>query len=285
VNPALTGVALAVVVGAVVAGSARDARTAVFGLVIAMLGSPFLADPTAAPLGLTARLVGAVLAGYLLWIAARGHGVRTAGSLVGWPTDSFLAVAAAVVGYGSNGLGAQAAGPPAAAAAGFALAALAILPVATGRDILRVGIGLCSCSLVPCWSGSAGRHARPARAGLDRRAVATLGVPAMRAPAPSGANCPATSSYACDGGSVESTVSHGSGLRSASSDRRFARSAAWLSATARGREVLPDVKTSTAVEPASPCTVRPASSAARSASARWAWPRPRTCGCSSSLAR
>ena len=142
-NPALAGVALAVVVGAVVAGSARDARTAIFGLVIAMLGSPFLADPTAAPLGLTARLVGAVLAGYLLWIAARGHGVRTAGSLVGWPTDAFLALAAAVVGYGSNGLGAPAAGPPAAAAAGFALAALAILPVATGRDILRVGIGLC----------------------------------------------------------------------------------------------------------------------------------------------
>ena len=48
-----------------------------------------------------------------------------------------------MVGYGSNGLGAPAAGPPAAAAAGFALAALAILPVATGRDILRVGIGLC----------------------------------------------------------------------------------------------------------------------------------------------
>ena len=142
-NPALAGVALAVVVGAVVAGSARDARTAIFGLVIAMLGSPFLADPTAAPLGLTARLVGAVLAGYLLWIAARGHQVRTAGSLVGWPTDAFLALAAAVVGYGSNGLGAPAAGPPAAAAAGFALAALAILPVATGRDILRVGIGLC----------------------------------------------------------------------------------------------------------------------------------------------
>jgi hypothetical protein len=142
VNPALAGVALAVVVGAVVAGSARNARTAIFGLVVTMVGVPLLADPPAAPLGLAARLVAAVLAGYLLWIAARGHHVRTAGSLVGWPTDAFVAAAAAVVGYGSHGLGAPAAGPALAAAAGFALAALAVLPVVTGRDILRVGLGL-----------------------------------------------------------------------------------------------------------------------------------------------
>jgi len=142
VNPALAGVALAVVVGAVVAGSARNARTAIFGLVVTMVGAPLLADPTAAPLGLAARLVGAVLAGYLLWIAARGHNVRTTGSRVGWPTEAFLAGAAAVVGYGSHGLGAPALGPAAAAAAGFALAALAVLPVVTGRDILRVGLGL-----------------------------------------------------------------------------------------------------------------------------------------------
>ena len=51
--------------------------------------------------------------------------------------------AAAVVGYGSQGLGAPAGGPAVAAAAGFALAALAVLPVVTGRDILRVGLGLC----------------------------------------------------------------------------------------------------------------------------------------------
>ncbi|MFL5668021.1 MAG: hypothetical protein ACJ77U_01410 [Chloroflexota bacterium] len=141
-NPALAGVALAVVVGAVVAGSARNARTAIFGLVVVMVGVPILADPLPDPLALAARLVAAVLAGYLLWVAARGHRVRTGGSLVGWPTDIFLAMGAAVVGYGSQGLGAPAAGPELAAAAGFALAALAVLPVVNGRDILRVGIGL-----------------------------------------------------------------------------------------------------------------------------------------------
>jgi hypothetical protein len=142
VNPALAGVALAVVIGAVVAVSARNARTAIFGLVVTMVGAPLLADPAATPIGLAARLVGAVLAGYLLWIAARGHNVRTAGSRVGWPTEVFLAVAAAAVGYGSHGLGAPAGGPPLAAAAGVALAALAVLPVVTGHDILRVGVGL-----------------------------------------------------------------------------------------------------------------------------------------------
>ena len=53
-----------------------------------------------------------------------------------WPSR------AAIVGYGSHGLGAPAAGPALAAAAGFALAALAVLPVVTGRDILRIGLGL-----------------------------------------------------------------------------------------------------------------------------------------------
>lgn len=142
-NPALAGVALAVVIGAVIAGSARSARTAVLGLVVTMIGVPFIADPVAAPLALAARLVGAVLAGYLLWVAARGAFTRTGGSRVGWPTDAFLAVAAAIVGYGSHGLGAPAGGPDLASGAGFALAALAVLPVVYGRDVLRIGIGLC----------------------------------------------------------------------------------------------------------------------------------------------
>jgi membrane protease YdiL (CAAX protease family) len=65
VNPALAGVAIVVIVGAIVAGSARNARTAILGLVVALVAAPLLADPPAAPLGLAARLVAAVLAGYL----------------------------------------------------------------------------------------------------------------------------------------------------------------------------------------------------------------------------
>ena len=141
-NPALIGVALAVVAGAIVAVSARDARAALLGRVVTFVGAPLIADPLPEATALAARLVGAVLAGYLLWIAARGRGARTAGSPIGWPSEAFVAAAAAVVGFGSHGLGAPAGGPAAASAAGFALGALAVLPVVTGRDILRVGIGL-----------------------------------------------------------------------------------------------------------------------------------------------
>ena len=141
-NPALLGVAFAVVVGALLAGSARNARTAILGLVVTLVAASVLADPLPDSLGLAARLVAAILAGYLLWVATRGPQLRTGGSLVGWPTDAFLAAAAAIVGYGSHGLGAPAAGPALASAAGFALAALALVPISTGRDVLRVGIGL-----------------------------------------------------------------------------------------------------------------------------------------------
>jgi hypothetical protein len=142
VNPALAGVALAVVLGAVLAGSARNARAAVLGLIVALAGGSFIADPLPDSLGLAARLVGAFLAGYLLWVAGRGSDARTGGSRLGWPSELLVAAAAAVVGYGSHGLGAPAAGPALAQAAGFALAALAVAPIANGRDILRVGIGL-----------------------------------------------------------------------------------------------------------------------------------------------
>jgi hypothetical protein len=146
VNPALVGVAVAVVLGAVVAGSARNARTAVFGLLVTLLGAAFIADPLPDSLGLAGRLVGAVLGGYLLWIVGRGTEAhpdpRTGGSRLGWPAELLVAAAAVTVGLGSHGLGAPATGPAAAQAAGFALAALAVAPTLNGRDILRVGIGL-----------------------------------------------------------------------------------------------------------------------------------------------
>ena len=141
-NPALAGVALAVVLGAVVAASARNARTAVLGLIVAMIGATFLAEPLPDSIGLAARLVGAVLAGYLLWIAGRDSTARTGGSRLGWPAEVLVAAAAAAVGYGSHGLGAPATGPVLAQAAGFAIAALAVAPLVNGRDTLRIGLGL-----------------------------------------------------------------------------------------------------------------------------------------------
>jgi hypothetical protein len=142
VNPALAGVALAVVLGGVIAVSARNARTAVLGLILAMVGGAFVAEPLPDSVGLAARLVGAILAGYLLWIAGRDADARTGGSRPGWPAELLVGGAAAVVGYGSHGLGAPAAGPALAQAAGLALAALAVAPVVNGRDVMRIGLGL-----------------------------------------------------------------------------------------------------------------------------------------------
>jgi len=153
VNPVLALVALAIVGGAVVVVAARDTRTVVLALAVTLVASPLLADPLASPLGLAARLIGAILATYLLSVVARAprdaFGSRDAGTLasptggsrIGWPAEMLVAAAAAVVGYAAHGLGAQAGGPPLASAAGFAVAALAVAPVASGRDVIRVGTG------------------------------------------------------------------------------------------------------------------------------------------------
>jgi hypothetical protein len=140
-NPVLGAVAAVVVTGAVIAISAREGRLAVVGLAATLVFAALLGTPLDAPLGLAASLTGGILAAYLLWIAVRGGGM-TSGSRLGWPTEALLAGAAFFVGLGTHGLGAPALGPVEAQAAGFALAALAVVPVATGRDVLRIGMGL-----------------------------------------------------------------------------------------------------------------------------------------------
>ncbi len=147
-NPILAGVALAVIAGAIVVVSARDARIVVLAMAVVLVLSAVLADPLAPPIGLAARFLAAILAAYLLWIAARDRPADglppapTEGSRIGWPAEILIAGGAAVVGYAADGLGAPQLGTPLASAAGFALAALAVAPVLTGRDILRVGLGL-----------------------------------------------------------------------------------------------------------------------------------------------
>ncbi len=141
-NPALAGVALAITIGAIVAASTRDARAAVLGLAVVLVGAPILADPMADTRALAARVVASVLAVYLLWIAVRDGEWGTGGSRLGWAAEASVAAAAAIAGYGTHGLGAPALGPSLAQAAGFALAALAVAPLVTGRDIVRIGVGL-----------------------------------------------------------------------------------------------------------------------------------------------
>ena len=122
-NPILALVALAVVGGAVVVVAARDTRTVLLALVVTLVASPLLADPLSAPLGLAARLVGAILATYLLWVVARDGGEAgllpspTEGSRIGWPAEILVGAGAAVVGFAAHGLGAPAGGPALAGSA------------------------------------------------------------------------------------------------------------------------------------------------------------------------
>jgi hypothetical protein len=150
VNPLLAGIALLVVASAIVAASAREPRLVVVAIALTLVLGPLLADPIPDPLGIAARLVGSILAVYLLWMAVRdphheGTGAgpaRTEGSRIGWPAEVLLAAAAAIVGWSSHGLGAPAGGPAMASAAGFAVAALAVAPLLAGRDVLRLAAGM-----------------------------------------------------------------------------------------------------------------------------------------------
>jgi hypothetical protein len=141
VNPALAAITAVVVGGAVVAVTFRDARAALLGMLVVLLGASFIADPLPGPLPIAARIVAAILACRLIAVAIRGEDVLTTGSRLGWPVEILLAVAALLVGLGTHGLGAPPTGPVAAQAAGVAVGALAVGPIVSGRDVLRLGIG------------------------------------------------------------------------------------------------------------------------------------------------
>ena len=139
-NPALAVIGLAVLAGAVVAVAAREGRVTVLGLALALIAAPLVVAPPPAVLPLAGRLVAAILAAYLLWIAVRpapAH-ARTHGSRLGWPVESLIAGAAAAVGFGIGGSGAG--GVPEAMAVGLALTAVAIPPLVR-LDALQIGVG------------------------------------------------------------------------------------------------------------------------------------------------
>ena len=139
IQPAVVAAAAAVV-GAVLAVTARDARLVIMGLILAMVAAPLVSssDPTA--LGLAFRILGAVLAAYLLWVAVRDRSIESEGSAIDPGSELMVAAAAFSVGWFVAPVK-PLAGPVAAQAAGFALIALAIVPLA-GRNVIRVGAGV-----------------------------------------------------------------------------------------------------------------------------------------------
>ncbi len=156
---------IVVIAAAALAVSTRDARIAIIGLLVALLAAPFVAEPVPDLRGIGARLAGAVLGTYPLWMIYRGGEETTTGSRGGAVIDGMVAIVAALaaasaaVGWdvagrlNANGLGELIAQlgrigtslePPflPAIGAGGALLVLAVSPVAFAREPLRLTLGL-----------------------------------------------------------------------------------------------------------------------------------------------
>jgi len=164
VTVTLVVIAGLVAAAGVVTVSAREPRLAALGGIAAMAGSAYLADPLPDLVAIAARLTGAVLAGYLIWISLRDADAPTAGWQIGWPGAAAVVTAAFVIGWLAadalgndlatvSGEGPSTAGVASALAAGSlapragigaaaALVAVSAAPILITRDVLRLGLGL-----------------------------------------------------------------------------------------------------------------------------------------------
>lgn len=150
-SPILAGVAFVVTAGAVVSVSARESRLALVGVALALAGAPFLAQPLPPISTLATRVIGAALAAYILraalaasQLASDGHDrdVVRAGSRLGWPTETLLALAAWIVGV-SVSLHLEALNPAnPVTASGDLLSALSAPSIATGAGLAAIVLGL-----------------------------------------------------------------------------------------------------------------------------------------------
>ena len=139
-------ISLALVAGLVVVAAAAaavvlvDGRAVAGALFVALAVSPFATDPLPGALEIAARLVAAMLAAYVLWIVMKGGAVKSAGTAIGIVAELGVAAGAYALGWWLEPIH-PLQGPIAEQATGFALVALAVLPLA-GANVLRAGIGI-----------------------------------------------------------------------------------------------------------------------------------------------
>jgi hypothetical protein len=148
--------AAAAVLGGIIAISARDARVVVVGLLLAMCAAQLAASPEPANQAIAFRVLGSLLAAYLLWTSTRSRVIEAEGSGIGVVAECTVAAAAFAAGWFVAPVK-PLAGPHVAQAAGIALIAISIVPL-TGRDVLRVGAGattlvLGGSMLLQAWAG------------------------------------------------------------------------------------------------------------------------------------
>ncbi len=137
--------AVAAVLGAAVAITARNGIVVALGLFVAMCTAPLASSPEPSDLAIAFRILGALLGAYLLGASARSQSIASEGSGVGIVPVAAVAAAAFVAGWFVTPVK-PLAGPLAAQAAGVALVALAVVPLA-GRDLLRAGGGVTTLAL------------------------------------------------------------------------------------------------------------------------------------------
>jgi hypothetical protein len=150
--------AVLVVLGSVAALTSRDARGVAAGLLLAMAVAPLASSPAPSAPALTLRVVGALLATYLLWTASRGLSVSSEGSAIGPLAELALVAGAFCVGWWAMPV-APLPGSLSAQAAGVSVAALVVVPL-VGRDRLRAGAAvvllvLAVSLLLEAWMGPA----------------------------------------------------------------------------------------------------------------------------------
>ncbi len=140
-SPLLLAAGALVAIGAAVGTGARDARIASLGLTLMLAATPFVADPLPGPLPLAFGVVAGILAGFLIFVAARRLPNR-AGPPLGLPATLGAAAAGFAVGIGATAVALPRLGPDAALAAGLAACAVAVGPIAITRDVFRLGSAL-----------------------------------------------------------------------------------------------------------------------------------------------
>lgn len=138
IHPYVAAAAIAMIAG-IVAISARDARVVAVGLLLAMCAALLVTSPEPAMLAIVFRVLGSLLAAYLLWAAARGRSIDAEGSGIGILAECAVAAAAFSAGWFVAPVK-PLSGPLVAQAAGITLIAISIVPLA-GRNVLRVGAG------------------------------------------------------------------------------------------------------------------------------------------------
>jgi hypothetical protein len=142
VSPGLVATAVLVVAAAVTCICSRDARLRFLALATASLLVPVVADPLPDAMPLAARLAAILLGLFAIWVSIRVRPVPEPGTDLGRPVTVLVAATAFVAGLASLVPIGERPGPLVAQAAGLALVALAMAPVAAGRGAIRMGCGL-----------------------------------------------------------------------------------------------------------------------------------------------